>query len=327
MQFESIKVFCDVARQRSFSTAAAANGISQSAVSQIVNQLEKRLGVLLVDRSRRPLTLTRQGQAYYDGCRKLVDEYQAVEASVRHLGERATGTVRVAAIYSVGLRDMSQYVQKFVGDHPGARIEIDYLHPDRVEEKVLDGTSDFGLVSFPQQTRKLVSLPWREEEMVLACAPSHPLVAKRRIRVAAVAGQKYVGFDKDLLIRKKVDRFLKSHAASVDVVLEFDNIENIKDAIEINAGVALLPLPALKREIEAGTLAAVPLSDDRLVRPLGIIHRRNPRPGATALAFIELLRQPDEPGPENGSAAGMFAGGNKAAAALTVPPSSRGGAK
>jgi DNA-binding transcriptional LysR family regulator len=322
MQFESLKVFCDVARQKSFSSAAAANGISQSAVSQIVLQLEKRLGVLLVDRSRRPLKLTRQGQAYYDGCRRLVEEYQAVEAAVRNISERITGAVRVAAIYSVGLRDLSQYVQRFVAQHQEAEIEIEYLHPDRVVAGVLEGTADFGLVSFPQPTRNLTALPWREEEMVLACAPSHPLVARRRVRVAALSGQKYVGFDRDLVIRKKVDRFLRDHGVSVDVALEFDNIENIKDAIEINAGVALLPLPALKREIEAGTLAGAPLSDARFVRPLGIIHRRDPKPSATAQAFIELLRQPDDPDSEERPASGLFASGSRA-----VTIASRGASK
>ena len=160
--------------------------------------------------------------------------------------------------------------------------------------------------------RRAAAIPWREEEMVLACAPGHPFVAKRKVRVAALAGQKYVGFDRDLVIRKKVDRFLRDHGAAVDVVLEFDNIENIKDAIEINAGVALLPLPALKREIESGTLAAVPLGDARLARPLGIIHRRNPRPSAPAQAFLELLTQPDDPASEDGPVAGVFAGGTHA---------------
>ena len=314
MQFESLKVFCDVARQRSFSSAATANGISQSAVSQIVLQLEKRLGVLLVDRSRRPLKLTRQGQAYYDGCKKLVEEYQAVEAAVKNISDRIVGLVRVAAIYSVGLRDMSQYVQRFVAHHREAEIEIEYLHPDRVVANVVEGRADFGLVSFPQPNRNLTAIPWREEEMVLACAPSHPLVARRRVRASALGGQKYVGFDRDLVIRKKVDRFLRDHDVSVDVTLEFDNIENIKDAIEINAGVALLPLPALKREIEAGTLAAVPLSDAHLVRPLGIIHRRDPEPSATARAFIELLQQPDDPDAEDRPVSGLFASGSRAIA-------------
>jgi DNA-binding transcriptional LysR family regulator len=311
MQFESLKVFCDVSRHRSFSEAAAANGISQSAVSQIVGQLEKRLGVMLVDRSRRPLRLTRQGKVYYDGCKKLVEQYLGVEAAVRSLDVELGSSVRVAAIYSVGLRDMSQYVQRFVGQRAGATAEIEYLHPDKVYEKVLDGTADFGLVSFPQSSRKLTALPWREEEMVVACAASHPFAHRRSVRVAQLDGEKYVGFDRDLVIRRKVDRFLRDHGVSVDVALEFDNVENIKQAIEIAAGVALLPLPALRREVRSGTLAAVPLSDARFVRPLGIIHRRSPKPSASARRFIELLRQPDEPVLEDEVPAGLTAAGSR----------------
>src|SRR5436853_3961533 len=83
MQFESLKVFCDVARHRSFSQAAAANDVSQSAASQIVLQLEKRMGVQLIDRSTRPLQLTSLGKAYYEGCRGLVEQYMELEASIR----------------------------------------------------------------------------------------------------------------------------------------------------------------------------------------------------------------------------------------------------
>ncbi|HYE98375.1 MAG TPA: LysR family transcriptional regulator [Planctomycetota bacterium] len=296
MQFESLKVFCDVARQRSFSEAAAANDLTQSAVSQLVGQLEKRLGVRLVDRSRRPLTLTREGQVYYDGCRKLVEQYQAVEAQVRTLNTGLASSVKVAAIYSVGLRDLNQVLERFRAENPGTEVGIEYLHPDKVLEKVLDGTADFGLVSFPQASRKLTALPWREEEMVVTCAPSHPFARRRSVPVRALDGQKYVGFDRDLVIRRKVDRFLRANGVAVDVVLEFDNIENIKQAIEISAGVALLPRPTLRRELASGALAAVPLADVPFVRPLGIVHRRSPGPGPMARQFLDLLlRQPDEP--------------------------------
>src|SRR5579859_938049 len=267
MQFEALKVFCDVARNQSFSRAADANRISQSAVSQIVNQLEKRLGVQLVDRSRRPLQLTLTGKTYYDGCKKLVEQYLEVESAIRNgNGQHLESSIRVAAIYSVGLRDMSQYVQRFVAQQPGVQINIEYLHPDRVTERVLDGTADFGLISFPEATRKLAAVPWREEGMVVACPPSHPFVAGGGVRIGQLEGQKYVGFDKDLVIRRKVDRFLRDHGVSTEVVLEFDNVENIKQAIEIAAGVALLPAPVLQREVRAGTLAALPLRDARFVR-------------------------------------------------------------
>ena len=77
--------------------------------------------------------------------------------------------------------------------------------------------------------------------------------------------------------------------------MEFDNIETIKRAIEIDAGVALLPAPTVVREIEAGTLVAVPLSTNKLVRPLGIIHRRGKDLGVTVRRFIEMLRSETEP--------------------------------
>src|SRR6185312_12711403 len=74
------------------------------------------------------------------------------------------------------------------------------------------------------------------------------------------------------------------------VVMEFDNIETIKRAVEIGAGVAFLPQPTIAREVAAGTLAAVPLATDELVRPLGILHRRGKELGVTVRRFIELLR-------------------------------------
>jgi DNA-binding transcriptional LysR family regulator len=85
-----------------------------------------------------------------------------------------------------------------------------------------------------------------------------------------------------------VDRFLRKHGLHVEVVHEFDNIENIKKAIEIGAGVALLPEPTLRREVGVGTLVAVPLEGARLTRPLGVIHRKLSL-SAAARRFIDLL--------------------------------------
>lgn len=306
MQLEFLHVFCDVARCRSFSQAAAANDLSQSAVSQIVLQLERRLGVQFIDRSTRPLQLTSLGQVYYEGCRELVEQYRELEASIRHAQTQIDATVQVAAIYSVGLGDMGHHVEQFAAKYPGAKVHVEYLHPDRVYEKVLDGTADFGLVSFPRKARELIVLPWRDEEMVLTCPPGHELAVCKTIRPDQLNGEKFVGFDKDLVIRRQVDRFLREHDVSVEMVMEFDNIENIKKAIEISAGVALLPEPTLRREVEAGTLVARPLAGASLVRPLGIILNRHHKLTTTVLRFIDLLRQtgdslPD--GAENGQAA------------------------
>lgn len=294
MQFESLQVFCDVARFRSFSQAAQTNNVSQSAASQIVLQLERHLRVQLVDRSTRPLQLTALGKAYYEGCKGLIKQYQELEASVRDVQVQQEAQVQVAAIYSVGLGDMGKYVQLLTDRQPNAQVHIEYLHPDRVYEKVLEGTADFGLVSFPRKSRELSALPWREEEMVLACPPSHPLARTKAVRPAQLNGLPYVAFDKDLVIRREVDRFWRDQGVRTRTTLEFDNIENIKKAVEISAGVALLPAPTLHREVEAGSLVAVPLAGIRFVRPLGIIQRRHSKLTSTALRLIDILRHHNE---------------------------------
>src|SRR5436190_17203495 len=108
MRLETIKVFCDLINSGSFSKAAEANELSQPTVSRLVHQLEDRLGGQLIDRSKRPLQFTPLGQAYCEGCKRLLEQYWELEASLRCSQTRTTRTVRVAAIYSVGLWDMGR---------------------------------------------------------------------------------------------------------------------------------------------------------------------------------------------------------------------------
>lgn len=299
MQLEALKMFCDIADLRSFSKAAKANKRTQSAVSRMLKDLEKRLGgVQLIDRSQRTLPLTPLGQVYYEGCKRLLDQYLELETSIRHAQTQMALTVRVAAIYSVGLSDIQKHVQHFQQQHAHVKVHIDYLHPNQVYEHIREGSSDIGLVSYPRASRDLTILPWREEEMVVACSPTHPLAQRaageRTVDPGLLEGEKFVAFEKGLVIRQEVDRFLRRHGVSVEVVLEFDNIENIKKGVEIGAGIALLPEPTLRQEVLAGSLRAIHLAqvkaDGPLRRPLGIIHRRHHCLSSSALAFIEFLR-------------------------------------
>ena len=290
MHLKALKIFCDVVYRRSFSRAADDNGISQSGASQVVHQLERRLGVKLVDRSKRPFTLTPEGDIYYEGCRKLLERYHVLEEEVRTLHEEVAGRVRVASIYSVGLHHMNRYLQDFLSQYPKANVRLEYLHPHRVYEAVENDQADLGLVSYPKSSRTVKAILWREEPMVLVCAPIHPLARRSRVSLKELNGQPMIGFDADLTIRREIDRVLHLHHAEVRVVMEFDNIETIKRAIEIDAGVGLLPQPTVVREVEAGSLVAIPLTSDELIRPLGILHRRGKDLGVTVRRFIELLR-------------------------------------
>ncbi len=290
MRLETIKVFCDLINSGSFSKAAETNDLSQPTVSRLVHQLEERLGGQLVDRSKRPLQPTVLGQAYYEGCKRLLEQYTELELSLSQAQSERVLTVRVAAIYSVGLGDMGQYIERFEVANRNAKVQMEYLHPDQVYQRVRDELADFGLVSFPSSSRELSVLSWREEEMVVVFAPGHPLARLKRIAPARLNGEKYVAFDKKLVIQRKVDRFLRDHGVRTDIAFEFDSIENIKKAVEVGTGFALLPEPTIRQEVQAGTLLSLRLDGASMVRPIGIIHRRQHTFSSAALAFIDLLR-------------------------------------
>jgi DNA-binding transcriptional LysR family regulator len=302
MQFEALKVFCDIAQCRSFSQAASLNDLTQSAASHIVSQLEKRLKIQLISRHTRPLQLTPLGQEYYEGCKSLVEQYLELEASILRAHAQLSASVRVAAIYSVGLGDMGQLAERFKGQQPHTKIHIEYLHPDRVYEQVLAGTADLGLVSFPRRRRDLVITPWRDEPMVLACPPSHPLAEAPAVRPAQLGGEKYVGFNRGLTIRREVDRFLRDRGVAVELAADFDNVDSIKQAVSVGVGVALLPEPTFRREVQAGVLVARPLQGPLFVRPVGIIRRRKHKLGPAAQRFLDFLRDNGAPnGETNGN--------------------------
>jgi len=290
MQIDTLKIYCDVVRLHSFSRGAAAHQISQSAASQAMQQLEADLDALFIDRTKRPFVVTPEGRAFYDACRTLLDGFDKARARVASSRIQVTGSVRIAAIYSVGIHILSEQARRFMSLYPQAKVRLDYLHPHKVVEVVLADEADLGIISYPAAGRSLTVLPWRNEPMVLVCPSSHRLARRRRIAPADLNGENFVAFDPDLRIRTAIDRVLRQHEVRVSVVMEFDNIETIKQAIGVGAGVSILPQPTILAEVANRTLAAVPLTIPDLVRPLGIIHRRG-KPFTPALTrFVELLR-------------------------------------
>jgi DNA-binding transcriptional LysR family regulator len=289
VQLESLRLFCDVVRLRSFSRAAEEHFVSQSAASQAIQQIEQHLGVGLIDRTKRPFVVTPEGAAFYDACRTLLDGWEKATAEIGAVKARADGTVRVAAIYSVGLHDTSRHIQQFMSLYPAARVELECLHPHKVVEAVIRDEADVGIMSYPPTDRALTVVPLRQEPMAFVAYPSHPLARRRTVSVAQLDGEAFVAFDPGLTIRKAIDKALRQHNVRVDIKMEFDNIETIKQAIMIKAGVSILPRHTVQMEAGVRTLAVLPLDLPDLVRPVGIIHRRQKPLTPTASRFVEHL--------------------------------------
>ncbi|OGL13696.1 MAG: hypothetical protein A3F92_17635 [Candidatus Rokubacteria bacterium RIFCSPLOWO2_12_FULL_71_22] len=291
MHLETLRMYCDVVRLRSFSRGAALNLVSQSAASQAVRQLEAQLGVSLVDRTKRPFVVTPEGQTFYEACRGVLEVWEKARSEVAAAKTRVDGTVRVAAIYSVGLHDVSRHMQRFMSMYPDARVLLECLHPHKVVEAVLSGEADVGIMSYPPVNRALSTVFLRAEAMAFVCHPNHRLARRRLVMPTELNGETFVAFDAGLTIRKAIDRSFRQHNVKVNIAMEFDNIETIKQAIMIAAGVSILPRHTVQKEASIRTLAAVPFAIPDLVRPVGLIHRKEKPLTPTVSRFIELLRE------------------------------------
>jgi DNA-binding transcriptional LysR family regulator len=290
MQIESLKVFCDLTETESFTKTAHVNQITQSAVSQQISSLERQFKSLLVERSKKRFRLTREGEVLYEASKQILQTYEHLHSQMQELKDIISGTIRIATIYSVGLYDLPPYVKRYLKSYPTVNVHVEYRRANQVYEDVVSNVVDLGLVGYPTRDPKLELVPLREEVLVLITHPQHPLAKLKKAKISALEGQKFVAFEPDIPTRKATDKVLREHDVKVVTAMEFDNVETVKRAVEIDAGVAIVPLSTVTQEVSKQTLAAVQIEDADLHRPLAVIHKKNKVLSTAIKQFIAMLK-------------------------------------
>ncbi len=294
MQIETLKVFCDLVESRSFSRAAVRNFITQSAVSQQVKNLESKFETQLLRRDGKSVTPTPAGRIFYERSRSILDSFEHMQLEMKSVGQDMAGSVRVATIYSVGLYELSVVVKTFLKIYPKVNLHVEYSKGARVYEDCLRGAVDLGIVTYPEPRKglRIISLP--ADKLVLICAPDHPLAKRHHVDIRKLNGQNYVAWEKGMASQRALDHIFQEHDIEVRAVMEFDNIETIKRSVEIGAGISIVPLLSVQKEIQTGALAQVNFTDKSFYRPLGIIVRSKQPLIPAARKFIELMQNPQK---------------------------------
>lgn len=290
MQIETLKVFTDLAETESFTKAAHRNDVTQSAVSQQVSALERHFSTPLIERSRKRFRLTREGQVLYEFSKQIIHDFETLQSKIQEVKDVISGTIRVSTIYSLGLHELPPFVRHFLQSHPTVNIQVEYRRVNQVYEDVLGNTVDIGLVAYPEEDQRLNVVPLRHDPMVLVCHPRHPLAAHHSVKLGALQGQKFIAFEPDIPTRHAIDRAFQEHGVQVDMAMELDNIETVKRAVEIDAGVSIIPHNSVLQELEKKTLAEVLIEDAEMYRPLAIIHRKKKVLTPAMKEFIALLQ-------------------------------------
>ena len=289
MHIETLKVFCDLVDTGSFSVAAAQNYVTQSAVSQQIRTLETRYGRKLVERAKRRVRPTPAGEIFYEISREIVARHQDLEARLQAFSNIVAGTVRVATVHSVGLYEFSDELKRYVKAYPSVNVRLEYKKSSQIYEDVLAGTLDVGVIAYPHKRPQIRLIPFREDQLVMICNPTHALARHKTISVKKLEGQNFVGFEKDIPTHKAIDKVLQKHHVRVNYVAEVDNIEVIKRIVEVGTGISIAPAPAVGPEIRNESLVAIPFSDEHFVRQLGIIHKEGRHFSPAAEKFIDTL--------------------------------------
>jgi len=295
MQIESLKVFCDLAETESFTKAAQINHITQSAVSQQVSSLERTFNALLIERSKKKFRLTREGTLLYEYSKQLIQTYDSLFHKLQEIRDIVSGTIRVATIYSIGLHDLPPYLKRFLKAYPTVNVHVEYRRSNQVYDDIIGNVDDLGLVAYPVKNPKLEIVPLRRDKLVLICHPQHPFSSKKSIALADIAGQKFISFEPDIPTRKAIDKIFRDVGVQVQTVMEFDNIETVKRAVEIDAGISIVPAGTVTQEVAKSTLAQINMEDGDYFRPLAVIYKKSKVLSPAMKQFISVLKGESAP--------------------------------
>jgi DNA-binding transcriptional LysR family regulator len=291
MQIESLKVFCDLAETESFTKAAQINDVTQSAVSQQISSLERQFKSMLIERSKKKFRLTREGQVLYEYSKQIIQTYDSLLSRIQEIKDIVSGTIRLATIYSIGLHDLPPYIKKFMKSYPTVNVHVEYRRANQVYEDVLGNVVDVGLVAYPNKDARLEVVPLRKDRLVLICHPQHPFAKLKGLKLANITGQKFIGFEPDIPTRKAIDKVLKEHEVAVQHVMEFDNVETVKRAVEIDAGISIVPQGTVAQEVSKQTLSQVPFEDADFFRPLAAIYKKNKVLSPAIKQLLTILKE------------------------------------
>jgi len=291
MQIESFRVFRDLVESQSFSKAAQMNNITQSAVSQQIRAMEERFHIPLIERSSKRFALTREGELLYQTSKDIIVHFDTLQHQFNEMRNIVSGNIRIATVYSIGLHELPPYMKRFLREFPNVNVHVEYRRSNQVYEEVQTGTCDLGLVAFPTHKKNLKVESFKKDRLVVITAPDHPLAQKNEIDMKELSECKFIGFEPDIPTRRAVDKMFRESGIDPRPIMEFDNIETVKRAVEIDAGVSIVPRATVEQEVRAGSLKAVEFKGKPHHRPLGMIYKSGRVLSPALKRFLKTLKE------------------------------------
>lgn len=289
MEMGQLEAFLMAVRTHSFSRAADAIGVTQPSLSARILSLEHELSEPLFHRVGRGVRLTDAGRAFLPYVQRAMDTLQTGRDAVESSKTASAGKLHIGAARSISTNVLPGILEQFHRKYPGVDVAIKTGRSSEVLEWVLTEEIQVGIareINHPD----VVTTHLYDEQVVLVTHPSHRFATEGSASIQDVASEPLIVYDKESTYFVLIDKICREAGILPNIQMDLDSIESTKRMIERGLGISFLPLNALSREIELGTISQVPLEGDyRITLPTGVMVRKVASYGAIVTAFLDLL--------------------------------------
>jgi DNA-binding transcriptional LysR family regulator len=289
MELSQLDVFLAVAREGTFSRAAAKLFRTQSAISQSIRKLEEEIGEPLFDRSSRDGLLTDAGRVLQEYAERLLNLRDSAQEALIELRELQKGKLAIAANEFTALY-LLPVLAEFRRLHPMIKITVQRALGSHIPDDVLRHNCEFGVLTYDPQEAQLHSVVVYLDELIFVVPPHHPLSGERQVSIKQLGAESFVAHIVSSPYRDKVIQAFKRHKTPLHMDIELPTLQAIKRFVAMGNGVALLPEISVENELARGELVRIPVRELRLHRKLRLVYRKWASLSHAARAFLKVVQ-------------------------------------
>lgn len=287
-----LEVFLATAFHENLTRAAASLAMSQSAASSALKDLESQFDVQLFDRVGKRLQLNELGESIRPRAEALLEQARSLETALaRH---QDIGHLKVGATLSIGNYLAVEIMARYMGEQAGARVELEVANTETIVRKVANFELDLGLIEGESRHPDLEMLHWRDDELVVFCAPDHPLAGKPWLADDDLLSAAWIVREPGSGTRQHFEWAMHGLLPELNIKLELQHTEAIKRAVEAGLGVGCLSEITLVDAFKRGRLVPLPVPHRDFHRRFYFALHRQKFRSAGVQRWLELCRESTE---------------------------------
>lgn len=291
MDVRGLEVFLSVARHLNYTRAGEEVNLSQPSVSVRIRQLENELGVKLFEQLGKKVALTEAGLLLIPHARRVISAIEDAKQSIDELQGLERGLLRIGASTTPGMYLIPMTIARFKERYPNIEIHLGIRDTRQIETAVASNEFDFGFVGGHLAGDEVAVVPWLTDQLVLVVAPNHQLARKKSANADELKKARFIFRESGSATRAAINTHLKNADLEVEPIMEMENPESVKKAVQSGLGIAFISKFAVETELKAGSLVAVRVPGLDIRRELKIVYRKDKHLGRAARTFIDMARK------------------------------------